>query len=171
MKKIIILLGAFLLSACASHAPLDTTQTTSTEVPSKTVQALTEYDNKAYERYVLVVSLQGGRVNFNNIDGYAAFTPVRFILKNNETRAIEIVKAGDNFFHSKILLMAHYENGILLLDTNVDPYAVRPSTGMARELQFNSHWLEQERYDNISTQGEASLDQVSVIVQLTAEGK
>ena len=169
MKKIALLGIICLLTACAARAP-SVVPPTSMGVSTETPPLSTEYDNRAYENYVLVVSLEGGRINFNNIDGYAAFLPVRFSLKNNETKSIEIVKMGDNFFHSKTVLTVQYVNGILLLDTNVDPYAIRPSTSMAKEFRFNSHWLVKERYDNISTQGEASLDQVSITLQLTREG-
>jgi hypothetical protein len=165
-NKIIILFIIIFLSACA--------QTTKQEAPTPTQQALEKIQGRPalpfggnhYDNYQLSVSLGGGKVNFNNIDGFAEFIPVEFTLKNNETKSIVLKKSGNNFFDSATVLTVTYEQGILSLDTLPNPYTQHPEETSKTTLSFSPEWLTGKTYYNISTHGKAGLSNTAIQLHL-----
>jgi len=173
MRKALVLSICALLCGCGSHTQKPSTaQSPATIKPIKApiLDTPPQYDHGIYANYILSVVIEGGKIDFHNIDAYAAFKPVQFTLTDGETKSIEIEKSGDNFFRSKTSLTVEYDDGILSLDVAPNPYEMRRDTGSARDLHFNSRWLRGLRYDHINTQGEASLDEVSVTVLLAPQG-
>lgn len=170
MKKILITLTCLLLTACAhkSEVASKTTQPENSVVNLSLSPAQTNRVDFSDSR--LQVALTGGRVDFNNIDAYAAYEPVHFSLDDGETKAVTITKAGDNFFDSSTMLTASFKDGTLSLDTKPNPFGAHRGNNPAREITYSPTWRAGETYKNINSQGEASLDQVTVTILLTRKG-
>ncbi len=152
--------------ACASKKEVAVKPPPSNLITTAIDENSSQYDANAYSNYSLRVNIDGGHVNFNNIDGFADFDPVAFSIKNGEKKSIQITKSGDNFFRSRTTLSIYYKDGMLAVDTKPSPFVLNPNSTPARELLFNPHWLSGDKYSNINTQGEAGLEQANITVKL-----
>lgn len=167
MKKICLILLILGICACTSKNEVGVKPPPSNLIQAAISEGSTQYDANAYSNYVLKINIDGGHVNFNNIDGYADFNPIAFSIKNGEQKTIKMTKAGDNFFRSTTILSVSYKDGRLWLDTKPNPYVLIPNASPSRELSFNQRWLIGDKYSSINTQGEAGLEQANITVKLT----
>ena len=177
MKNKTLVIGLSLaLAACATKANKVDADTAQSDViapveaePVNDDQAQPTpagYSESQYSHYDLLISIKGGEANFNNVDGYASYTPVTFSLKSGEKKSIPIIKAGKNFFDSKTVLTAYLNNGVLSLDTTPSPFALHHAENPDRTIPFTTGWLQGKTYYNISTHGQAGLNNTTVTLHL-----
>jgi len=106
------------------------------------------------------VSISGGTVDFDNIDGHSKFNAVSFSIKDDESKQVELIKKGDNFFTSSVNVSVKYIDGNFHLDTEADHFGFHEDP--SKHFIFEKSWYDEETYANVNTKGKAHFKNVLV---------
>lgn len=157
MRLVFFVLLAVLLSACARDQDI------------KAVLPVMHRDtvNSSMDAYInqpISVTIQKGLVNFHNINGFSAYQPVAFSLKNGSIITKALTRTGNNFFDSNAKITLYYHNGVLFVDYNQNLNAGLAYTAI--QFTLNKHWLNGEVYTNVNSYGYSNLRDAEVTVRV-----
>lgn len=159
IKRGLLGLICLLLVACATKSVSPSSAPEAVIAPVVTPDELVaSFNSTPYLNQSISVEISQGTVNFNDINGEAAYAPLTVILKPEGEASVHLIKAGDNFFNSNASLSLSYKAGVLVVDGG--------SNSPGYPITMTELWLKGAVYDNINTKGAADLEGATVRVKL-----
>lgn len=154
MRLFLILLLSYFLLACVSQQGV---------TPGAQTQEM-HFVASDYIHKPISVTIENGFADFHNIDGYAAYEPIVFVLKEGQVVTKSLTKTGNNFFNSNAKITLRYNNGILYIDVPSPENAKLTYSGV--QFKLNKDWLNGGLYKDVNTDGFCNLRNADITIKL-----